>query len=83
MQIVKDCQRVTKIAKPGTVQKNLHSVPNLCHPQNNLGQSKFPNHGKSCFLISDSLSLFCFFMEKGVDVENQKSTVLTDAPAEV
>ena len=46
-------------------------------------QSKFPNHGKSCLLIFSSLSLFFFFTEKNADVENQKSTVLTDAPVEV
>ena len=75
MQIAKDCHRLPNLEQ----FKRICTLSLICATL----QSKFPNHGKSCFLISDSLSLFCFLMEKGVDVENQKSTVLTDAPAEV
>ena len=70
-----DCQRLPNLEQ----FKRICTLSLICATL----QSKFPSHGKLCLLVSSSLSLFFFFMEKNADVENQKSTVLTDAPAEV
>ena len=70
--------RLPKIAKPGAVQKNLHSVPNLCHPTIKVSKPRKIVSFGFFFIVIVFFSLW-----KNADVDNQKSTVLTDAPAEV